>query len=59
VKLRRVRVNFITIPESEQLFKTKRIQNIIARALLRDKEEKKQDRTSKGNEKVILTKVAN
>jgi len=59
VKLRRVKVNFITIPEAEQLFKTKRIQDIIARALLRDKEEKKKDRTSKGNGKVILTKVAN
>ena len=59
MKLRRVKVNFITIPESEQLFKTKRIQDIIARALLRDKEEKKNDRTSKDNRKAILTKVAN
>ena len=58
MKLRRVQIHFVKIPETDVLFKTKRIQRILARALLRDRHRKGKIKGSV-RARTKLTKVAN
>lgn len=59
MRLRRVHIEFIKISESDALIKTRRIRDILCRALLRIEEEnnvQQDDSKNENKEEAVLTK---